>query len=445
MTNYGRLGVALAVVAASTASAAAAAAPAQPSRTVRAAAADLFRLADDLVRRGLHSRAEIIFKALAGDPRSEIRSEARFRHSRMLQRAGNENARAAMLLRQILDEEPAATAVRLELAQLLDRMGHKEAAFRELRAAQSAGLPLAVARLIDSYSEALRAARPTGASLEIAIAPDSNINRSTRSDSLGTVIGDFEIDEGSKARSGVGLALRGTAFRRLELSASASLLARVSGFADLYRHTRFNDLAIDAAVGPELAFRRNRISLEAGVTQRWFGQEPLSRSVRLGGVLVRPVGRRSQLRLHTSAARVDHRQNDLQDGMSYSGQVHFEHSLSATTGVAAMLGGDRQALEDPGYSTRSWRGGLVAWRDVGRTTVTGEVQLGRLRADERLTLFPEKRMEKSSRFSIGATFRQLAYGGFAPTMRLVLERNRSSIEFYDYSRTRTEFGLVRAF
>ena len=72
-------------------------------------------------------------------------------------------------------------------------------------------------------------------------------------------------------------------------------------------------------------------------------------------------------------------------------------------------------------------------------------ELGRLRADERLALLPEARRDKLSRLTFGATFRQLTLGGFAPVTRLVIERNRSTVEFYDYSRTRTEFALVRAF
>lgn len=405
----------------------------------------MLRLAEELVRSGQHRRAEAVYKALASDPSSDVRSEARFRHAKLLQARGS-TSRAALLLRQILDEKPAATAVRLELAQLLDRIGDKDAALREIRAAQSAGLPPSVARLVDRYSEALRAARPIGASFQLAIAPDSNINRATRSDSLGTVIGDFEIDEESKARSGVGVSLSGQAYRRFAIGdGDLSLVGRISGFGDLYRSSRFNDIALDVAAGPELFVGRAKMSLEAGMTQRWFGQKPLSRSIRVGATGIVPVGRRSQLRIGVATASINHRLNDLQDGRTYSANARLEHALSPATGVAFSLGVDRQALADPGYATKAWRAGLTAWQDLGRTTVTGDVQLGRLRADERLSLFPEKRSEKFSRLSIGATFRQLTVGGFAPTARLVLERNRSTIEFYDYQRTRTEFGVIRAF
>jgi hypothetical protein len=49
------------------------------------------------------------------------------------------------------------------------------------------------------------------------------------------------------------------------------------------------------------------------------------------------------------------------------------------------------------------------------------------------------------RLQLGSVFRQLTIGGFAPITRLVIERNRSTVEFYDYKRIRTEVGLSRAF
>ena len=169
------------------------------------------------------------------------------------------------------------------------------------------------------------------------------------------------------------------------------------------------------------------------------------RSARINAILRRPLDGRTQLRLVGSASLIDNRRNALQDGKSLAVQVGVERALSATTGLALNLSLDRFSARDPGYSTTGWRGGLLAWRDVGRATLTAGVEIGRLRADERLLLFPDKRSDKYGRLSFGATFRQLSFGGFAPVTRLVIERNSSTVEFYDYSRTRTEIGLVRAF
>ena len=419
--------------------------PALPLQAMRPlSAAQMFILADQAQLRGDERLAARIYRAMLVDSSVDIRLEARFRLAK-IEAAQANLRRAAILLRQILDEKPAAGAVRIELAQLLDRMGEEDSALRELRAAQASGLPPRVARLVDRYSEALRSARPTGASIEVAIAPDSNISRSTSSDTLGTVFGDFEIDKDSKAKSGLGLSLHGQAYRRFGLSGEASILVRGSASGDFYRKSRFDDFSLDLAVGPELQLGRNRLTLETGATQRWFGLKPHVRAARIAASLRRPLDRRTQLRLSGSAALLDYRSNDLQDGKSFSLQAGVERALSDTTGVALNLSGDRTAARDPGYSTRGWRAGLTVWKDVGRATLTAGAEFGRLHADERLALFPEERRDRYSRLSFGTTFRQFSFGGFAPVTRLVIERNKSTIEFYDYRRTRTEFGIVRAF
>jgi tetratricopeptide (TPR) repeat protein len=406
--------------------------------------AEMFRLAEVAQGRGDVATATAVYTALESNPDSDIRAEARFRHAKLLL-AQKKYRDAALLLRRLLDEKPAATAARLELARALQLLGDPDGALRQLRAVQATGLPPAVARIVDRYSEALRAERPFGASLEIALAPDSNINRATRSDTLGTVFGNFDISKDSRAKSGLGLSLNGQVYRRLPIGSDNDLLVRLSGFADLYRETRFNDLAADIAAGPEMKVGPNRLQLELGATQRWFGQKAFMRSVRLAATLSRPIGSRTLLRVSGSGAIVDNQLNDSQDGKSYFGQVSLEHALSATTGIATTLQLDRESLRDPGYSTTEWRAGVTGWRDIGRSTLTASVEFGRLHADERLMLFPERRGDRYARLSLGGTFRQLEFHGFAPIARVSIERNRSSVEFYDYRRTRSEIGVVRAF
>ena len=415
-----------------------------PTRTIHLTPAQMFRLAEAAQQRADLATAFTVYAALETNPDANIRAEARFRHAKQLL-ALKRTKDAAILLRRVVDERPDAVPARLELARALQLMGDADGALRELRAVQSSGLPLAVARLIDRYSAALRAQRPAGASLEIAIAPDSNINRATRSDTLGTIFGDFQIAEEGKAKSGLGLALNGQVFRRVAIGRDASLLVRASGFANLYRRGRFNDVAADLAAGPELSLGRDRLQLELGVTQRWFGQKPYLRSARLAGTYSHPLGSRTLLRVSGSAALLDNRLNDLQDGKGYSGQLQLERALTPATGVAASIALDRQSLKDPGYATTGWRAGLSGWHDVGRMTFTAAAEVGRLHADERLLLFPERRRDRYARLSVGASFRQLQYAGFAPLLRFSLERNRSSIAFYDYRRTRSEIGVVRAF
>ena len=221
----------------------------------------------------------------------------------------------------------------------LQLLGDPDAALRELRAVQASGLPPAVARLVDRYSQALRASRPIGASFEIALAPDSNINRATRSDTLGTIFGDFDIGKDSKAKSGIGLSLRGQAYRRLRARRWRQQPSRPRSAALPTSIARCGSTTspLDFAAGPELRLGRNQFNLELGATQRWFGQKPFMRSARVGATWMRPLGSRTQLRLSGSAALIDNQFNDLQDGKAYWRRVALERALSATTGVGLNL------------------------------------------------------------------------------------------------------------
>jgi len=404
----------------------------------------MLTLAEQARARGDSDMAETIYRTMFVDPSIDVRSEARFRLA-MLENSRGRLREAALLLRRVLDDRPGAQRARFELASVLAKLGDEQSALRELRALSSANLPPNVRRFVDRMAASLQTAKPFGFHLELSLAPDTNINRATRSETLGTVLGDFAFDRDAKAKSGLGVNLRTFANGRLGLSDDLTMVGRVTGDASLYRHAEFNDIGVDLSVGPEWQLGRVQLNAEAGIGRRWYGQKSFQRSDRLGASVVVPVGSVSQLRIDASARHVDNRLNNLQDGRGLSGQVLFERALSPRLLVSASLSGDRFNARDAAYSTRSWRAGLAAYREVGSMTLSTTFDIGRLKADERLLLLPEARSDRFARLSFGAVLRRLSVHGFAPLTRLVIERNRSSVEFYDYKRTRAEFGISRAF
>ena len=416
------------------------------SRTVsvRTTAAQLFEVASQMEARGDVDQAGSILTVLESDPNPDIRNEARYRHALLYSRSG-QHRDAALLLRRVVDDSPNATAARLQLAATLQELGDEEGAWRELRAIRSSELPPTVARFVDRISASLQANKPFGAQLEVSLAPDSNINRGTRSDTLGTVIGDFTLDEGSQAKSGVGAALRGMAHARLDLLEGAALQARVDTEAHLYRDKDFNDIAMDLSVGPEFRMGPSRLGFEVGAVQRWYGMEPFLRGLRVAGFASIPVDSVSRARLDVSGRQVNNRRNDLEDGKGFAFRLRYERALSPQLLVAAAVGAERFNARDDAYSTKGWAAQLSAYRDIGRMTVSAGVDVGRLLADERLILLPEERRDRFLRLQLGLVNRKLTVAGFAPMSRLVFERNKSTIEFYDYKRMRMEFGITRAF
>lgn len=416
--------------------------PPPPVEPVYLTAAQLFEAADRALAAGDTKFAEQALLALTTNPDVLVRSEARFRLAKHL--ALREQRRdAALLLRRLLDEQPEARAARLELAGLLQQLGDEDGALRQLRALRTSDLPPNVARFVDRLTASLQASRPLGFQVEFALAPNSNINRATTSDTLGTIFGDFEIDQ--KKRSGIGAAIRGLAQGRLELAKEARLVARASSEAKIYGDSQFNDIFVDAAVGPEFRLGRTRLALETGATRQWFGMKGYSRSLRLAGSVTRPVDAVSQLRLDTGVRWSNNRVNDLHDGRGLSLRARYERALSPTLLVAASIGADRFKANDDAYSTRAWNAGLSAYRDVNRMTLGASIEVGRLKGDDRLALLPEPREDRFLRLQLSSVFRQYSLAGFAPVTRLIIERNKSNVAFYDFKSTRTEVGISRAF
>lgn len=162
-------------------------------------------------------RARMMLTAVLKDREPDARAQARFQLALLAERAGDLPG-AERWLRALLDEQPGAAVARLELGRILAQQKKSGAAIRELQRAHAGGLPPDVAKAVERITSLLRSEAPFGGSFELALVPDSNINRATHSDTL-TIFGlPFEIDDGAKARSGVGLAYAGQIFARPTLA-----------------------------------------------------------------------------------------------------------------------------------------------------------------------------------------------------------------------------------
>ncbi len=416
-----------------------------PAGGVQMTAAQLFAYADAARDAGAFETAEFAYRALTEDPDPDLRSEARYRLARMLAEKQKKYREAAVLLRRILDEKPDATGVRLELAQLHALMGNLSEARRELRAAAAAGLPPQVEQQVRFFSNALTAMKRVGGGLEVALAPSTNINRATASDTLGTIIGEFDLNEDAQAQSGLGLSLRGQTYYRHPLSGETDILLRASASADVYGKSDFNDVSGSLQAGPQWRWGRDRFSLSGAASWRWYGGDPFSFSWGLTGNWQHPLSSRTQVRLDGTLLIEDNRRNDLEDGERYTLAAGLDHAFSARAGGGLQIHGSRNDAADRGYSDTSGGGNLYFYRELARTTAVVNLGYRHLEADARLFLYPAKREDDHFSASISGTFRALTFGTFAPMARIRYERNWSTIEIYDFDRIGAEFGVVAAF
>lgn len=416
-----------------------------PTTTTTLTPAQVFEFADAARDAGDFATAETAYRALATNPAIELRNEARFRLAQLLSERRQDHRSAAVLLRQILDEQPDVARVRLELAKMQALLGNLREAGRELRAAEAAGLPPEVERLVRFYASTLAAQRPYGATVEVALAPDSNINRATSADTLETVIGDFELDEDARARSGLGLSTKASAFFRLGVEPGTDLLLRANGYGRFYRQSAFNDTVVSLQAGPQYRSGKDRINILGSAAWRWFGGTPYSFAYGVTGDWTHPLSGTAQLRLDGGAIHSLDRVNALRSADRLSLGAGIDKALSARTGGGVRLSGAREFANDPGFSTAS--GGLDAYlyREIGRTTAVLRAGYDHLEADARLFLYPRRRIDDRVSASVSGTFRALRVGALAPQVTFGYEKSFSTIGLYDYARASAEMGIVAAF
>lgn len=405
---------------------------------------EMFSLADRARAANRIDDAIGFYDALMHDPNPDIRAEARFRKGMMLANA-RRYREAAVAFRSVLDEKPDAARARLELARMLAAIGDERAARRELRQVQASGLPSDVAATVGQFDQILRSRKRVGGSFEVALAPDSNINRATQARMLDTIIAPVTLSDDARAKSEMGLHAAGQMYARVPLSDSIALVPRAAGLANLYRQSEFDDISASALVGVEWRRQQDRFSPSLGRTWRWYGNKLYARTDAAALDWLHVVGKRAQLIITASVSRADYLQNDLQDGTIADLGISVERAVSSRVGGSISLSVTRQSARDSGYAT--WAGGVtgLGWREIGKTTLFLSGGLRRTEGDAALFLFGDRRREWLVTGRAGATFRNLKVGTFAPYVRVTYERNASSLQLYDYSRLATEAGLTRAF
>lgn len=411
---------------------------------VRAGPAQMFALADKLYEEGNVAGAEQILEALTQDIHPQFRAEARFRLAALREKAGNLEG-AAEALRALLAEQPTANPARLELARILGRLGKKKEARGELAKAEALGLPAEVQQNVRRFASSLQTAKRRGVSLELSSGPDSNINRSTSSQYVDTIIAPFELDPDARRQSGVGFTIGGQAFTRNRLGGSVDLLSRAGAHADLFTKRRFNDIQLTAETGPEWTGRFGQVRPAILHERRWYGGKLYSTGFGASLNWLIGLGAETQLELNGSRVRQDIKTNHGQDGWRTSIGADLSRSLGPGAGARFGL---RYAAVDAKVRAESLRqigGSLFLARRFDFATLFGQVDYTRTRGLEPLFLFGKTRRDDRLDLTAGAVLNRVVIGGFSPLVRVTHSNSDANISIYDYRRTRLDLGVSRSF
>jgi tetratricopeptide (TPR) repeat protein len=407
-------------------------------------AAQLFAAADDLAEQGDLAGAAQLLEVLTQDPHPELRAEARFRLAAAREKLGDLKG-AAAALRELLAEQPGANPARLELARILSRLGDSKAAKAELAAAEAWGLPPDVEQNVRRFASTLRTStRKRGLTVELTAGPDSNVNRSTSSLFIDTIIAPFELDADARRQSALGFtgSLRGYSRDRI---GGITLLSDAGLRADLSTKPRFNDIQFVADSGPEIAAGKARLRPAFLYERRWFGGDPFSTGIGGQAELLAPLGSRAQLSLSGSYVHQKVAKNSGQDGWRIALNADFTRAIGTATSARLSL---RYAALDARVSPESLRqigGGVLLTHQSRPLTLFGEVDYTCTHGIEPIFLFGNTRRDHRWDLIGGAIFNRASIAGFTPLVRVTHSDSRANIVLYDYRRTRFDFGVTRSF
>jgi hypothetical protein len=326
------------------------------------------------------------------------------------------------LLRRILDEKPRAVRVRIELAKIQSALGNTASAQLELRAAQAAGLPPDVERDVRFFMQALDNHRHVGASIEATLMPDTNANRATAATTIDTALGGLSLSRDAQKHSGLGGNVRALAYARINVSGDIKMLAQLSGAATVFPNRDFDDFTISPRVGPEFSWHRDRLTLLAGPSWRWYATLPYTAMVTASATWQHTITPRTQLRTDVSVGSVANRLDHGQSGSQYALALGLDRAMSARMGAGVQLNTFRQNANLAAYALTGGGASAYAFREIGHVTASINLAYSHLEADEALILFANRRIDNAMNATVAVTMRNIRIANVSPIIRIRYEK-----------------------
>jgi hypothetical protein len=416
----------------------------------RLTAAELVDEVQALVAARRFAEARPMVAALAAVP--AFRLQYRFLSGVIAQQTDDLDA-AARFYRAILVDDPTQTGVRLQLARVMLMQGKRQSADRQFRLAeQDADLPPDVARTIRAARNVIRSQKAWRLNVDAGIAPDSNINNATSSDSINVYLGGqavpLTLNESARPRSGLGRTGSIDAGLRLPAWGETMMLVDVNGAGTDYDGRSFDDFAFEGAIGPEVPLsERTRVRVQAVGAERLYGGRVATRQAGIKGGGETMLSASGRLGVQIDARRTFAAFDDGYSGWQLGGYATYERAVARAVVASGGAFVRRDALRTSAYS--STEAGVIAG-------IGGELPLGinlgisgtasRARYDAPVHFFsPEPRRDwrLNARATLG--IRALRVAGLSPSFSVSVSRIDSSIAYYANTRTRFRFTLARYF
>lgn len=354
---------------------------------------------------------------------------------------------------------------RFEAAMLAGRADYRRGAHTRAqwwvrRAAHAA--PDAEARATAERNFAhVRRENPLELRFNLGVAGSSNINQGSSADTVEIFGLPFQLDGAAQALSGTEFALdAGLAYRIAQSERSATTLSlgltarayRLSGEARaLAPEARNSDYAFQSleiglshrlTAGPGEAVHE----IAATFGRNWYGAAALSDFVRVDLSRATALTPRTGLRFTLTGQRQERRDSAVRSSTTLGVQADVNHALEsgARLRLTGALRETRAASADVQHSAQRGQLTYVMADPVAGMRLSSTIGLEWRRYPAHM-LAPEGRRDLRGRIGLSASFEEIEYMGFSPSLNLDVSRTRSNVAMHERRSVDLFMGIASRF
>jgi hypothetical protein len=353
---------------------------------------------------------------------------------------------ALVPLTQLVAMVPGNSKFRLELAGALILSGQSERARYHLEIAKGTGLPAPVQAQVQAEIDRLQQVNNWQGYFRFALVPESNAARRTAVETVnfGGLI--FGIKPGARAQPANGV----------EIGFGIAALPRISdnwraGFGldaqlRLFDGRAPNDIFVrENAALLKYGDYGSQTALEIFASQRFLDNDAYSNSYGLSLSYSRNIGNRTRVSMSTDIENIDY----VQGSYSVRRKAANLQVFYAASGQLILRGGARiEERDSPNNAAAGLSYGLSIGGDysfAGGLRVGLDVSFDRNNYDGIHPLFGVARDDKKLATSIQFTNQNWSFRGFAPILKIGLEKQRSTIVLNRYRNLTASLGITRSF
>jgi outer membrane protein len=357
-------------------------------------------------------------------------------------------AEAVPYYRRIIVDHPDIVRVRLDLARALFETGDDDAAAYNFHLALAAGnLPSTVIDNVERYLAIIRSRQHFVYSVNVGIAPDSNLNKATAADHV-TLFGlPFALSQDARQKSGIGVTGTVAGEYRADLTPNIRWRSGALLYGLKYPSaSEFDDSQARGSTGPQWFFKNGDISVLGVAQKRWYGEKAYSTGV--GG---RFEGQHWLTRQFLYSAYFEGLSSsyDTQpflDGYYLDQGNFFSYYLTPSSFVRATFGLGYQKAESDVFSNWYYKVGLAYQREFAygiTANVAPQVQWWNYQETD--PLFGVRRQDRQIFVQLSLYKRDFTIFGFAPVVSYSYTTNQSNQSLFKFDRNQFQLGFTRQF